>query len=113
MHDCQHDGWLGPAQVGGADYWGRSNIMFAMMQYAEAEKETDPALFSNVTSTMLRYMMTMKVRLSNDTLKLTSWAAARWLDMAYSAHWLLEHAPQGHEQVNGSLHFHFQCHMFA
>ena len=42
------DGWLGPAQVSGGDYWGRSNIMFAMLQYAEAE----PDLYSNITGAL-------------------------------------------------------------
>ena len=90
----QPDGWLGPAQTGGVDYWGRSNVLLAMLQYAEAE----PARAPNVTKAMLSYMLTMKQRLAHSSLQLQSWAAARWLDMCYSAHWLLEHAPQGHEQ---------------
>jgi hypothetical protein len=90
-------GWLGPAQNTGTDYWGRSNIMFAMMQYAEAEKGLgNSEIFTNVTKVMLNYMLAMKKRLPKKPL--TSWAAERWIDMAYSAQWLMENAPQGHEQ---------------
>jgi hypothetical protein len=93
MNYTQPDGWLGPPQVAGGDYWGRSNIMLAMLQYAEA---SDEATFNKVTKIMLNYMLSMKTRLAK--VPLTSWAAERWIDMAYSAHWLLENAPQGHEQ---------------
>jgi len=88
------DGWLGPAQVSGGDYWGRSNIMFAMLQYAEAE----PDLYSNITGVMLKYMLSSKARLSKTPL--ASWAAERWMDMAYSVVWMLEQPAatvQGHE----------------
>jgi len=89
------DGWIGPAQSGGGDYWGRSNIMFAMLQYAEAE----PAVYDNVTAVMLNYMLSMKDRLPSKPL--TSWAAERWMDMAYSVEWMLEQPPsvlKGHEE---------------
>jgi hypothetical protein len=89
----QHeDGWIGPNQTSGDDYWGRSNVMFSMLQYAEAE----PDQFANVTSFMLKYMLSMKERLPKKPLDY--WAQERWQDMAFSAHWLLENAPQGHEQ---------------
>ena len=87
------DGWLGPLDKGNsAAPWGRSNVMLALAQYAEAE----PSMFRRVTSAMLRYLLSLRLRLSTAT-PLGSWAAQRWQDLALGVQWLLEHAPQGHE----------------
>ena len=70
----QSDGWLGPKLVNGDGYWGPSNVMFAMLMYAEAE----PAVFNNVTAVMLDYMLSMHENLPKT--KLASWAACDlWL----------------------------------
>jgi hypothetical protein len=55
----QEDGWLGPSLKDGDGYWGPSNVMFAMLMYAEAE----PAVFTNVTGVMLNYMLSMHAKL--------------------------------------------------
>jgi hypothetical protein len=96
LSHAQPDGWLGPADAtDGAAYWGRSNIMLAMSMLAEGERETNPALFANVTATMLNYMLAQKKRMGS--VPMNSWASQRWMDMSLGAQWLLENAPQGQE----------------
>lgn len=89
-------GWLGPVDnpKDGNPYWGRSNVMLSLAMFAEAE----PSRFTNTTKTMLNYMMEQKRRMTDPAYaKLGGWAAARWMDMALGAEWLLENAPQGKE----------------
>jgi hypothetical protein len=94
------DGWLGPADKNDAQaVWGRSNIMLALSQYAEAV----PAAFPRVTSAMLRYAMALRARIA--TLPLAGWAAQRWQDLALGVQWLIDKAPQGHEAALIDLAF--------
>ncbi|KAK3270065.1 hypothetical protein CYMTET_21518 [Cymbomonas tetramitiformis] len=92
-HQNTTTGWLGPDDAEkalGNQYWPRSNMLLAMIAYAEAE----PAVYDNVTKSMLLYTLEMKRRL--ETLPLGEWAAARWADLDLSVQWLIEHAPAGH-----------------
>ena len=83
----QPDGWIGPKQASGTDYWGRSNVVLALQQYAEGE----PARAGNVSSVLLRYLLAQKDRMVAKPM--TSWAAQRWQDMALGLEWVYENAP--------------------
>ena len=145
------DGWLGPIQTSNTDYWGRSNVMLAMLQvggsllhamtraaplacrpaaaapswrwletsaaaltgaltpfaalatalampialttgprpilqYAEA----DAAVYANITTTMLNYMLQQRVRMVDQGKAMNSWASERWQDMAFGVEWMIE-----------------------
>ena len=83
----QPDGWIGPPQVSGTDYWGRSNVVLALEQYAEAEPERG----ANVSTILLNYLLAQKARMVAKPM--TSWAAQRWQDMALGLEWVYENAP--------------------
>ena len=57
-------------------------------RYAEAERRTDPAVFVNVTSVVLNHFLAQAVLM--ETTPLSSWARARWIDMALSVAWLID-----------------------
>lgn len=60
--------------------------------------EANPAEFTNVTQVMLGYMLEQSRRMQNKSYApLQGWAAARWIDMALGAEWMLDNAPQGKE----------------
>lgn len=90
------DGWVGPGarpvvngkKGDGNIYWGRSNAMFSLMQYAEAEKKTDPAEYTKVATVMKNYFLCQKKMMA--ITPITGWAAARWIDMALSVAWVLD-----------------------
>ena len=93
-HADQTSGWLGPP-IGdptsdGDQYWGPSNVLQALYQYAEGRTET--GMPPNVTKTAARavalHLLEQKKRMK--TAKLSSWAFARWIDMALTAEWLLD-----------------------
>jgi len=84
------DGWLGPALRGGGDYWGPSNVLQTLWQWAEALQPTDPAAAANATVAVLRHLLAQhELMLTNP---LASWAKSRWIDMAHTAEWLLDKA---------------------
>jgi len=87
-------GWLGPVDnpKDGNTYWGRSNVMLSFAMFAEA----NPSEWDNVTKVMLNYALEQNRRMKDPAFaKLEGWAAARWMDMALAAEWLLDNAPQG------------------
>ena len=76
--------------------WGRSNVILALCSYAEAE----PTQFTRVSGAILKYLIELNRRLTDTSGKygkLAGWAAARWIDIALGAEWLLVNAPQGQE----------------
>jgi len=90
------DGWLGPNDAfpptadggfGGGDYWGPSNVLQALWQWAEGS--ADAAAFANASQAVLLHLLEQHRRLK--TVPLASWAQARWIDMAHSAQWLIDH----------------------
>ena len=90
------DGWVGPGarpvvngkKGDGNIYWGRSNAMFSLLQYAEAEKKTDPAEFTKVATVMKNYFLCQKKMMA--ITPIAGWAAARWIDMALSVSWIID-----------------------
>lgn len=90
------DGWVGPGarpvvngkKGDGNIYWGRSNAMFSLMQYAEAEKKANPAEYTKVATVMKNYFLCQKKMMV--ITPITGWAAARWIDMALSVAWVLD-----------------------
>ena len=95
------DGWLGPndkeeAGFGGADYWGPSNVLQALLQYAEGHRD-NATTFANASGAVMAHLLEQRRRMPQAPL--SSWARARWLDMAHSAEWVLDHAAVGeHEE---------------
>ena len=49
------DGWLGPASSGGGSYWGPSNVLQALYQYAEGTR--DAVKFKNASQAILLHML--------------------------------------------------------
>ena len=101
----QHtDGWLGPnddassaATFNGGDYWGPSNVLQALWQWAEASQVAkNETAFSTASEAVLRHLLEQHRRMR--TFPLKSWASARWIDMALSAEWVLDHARLSSEQ---------------
>eukprot|EP00041_Stephanoeca_diplocostata_P014288 m.258596 g.258596 ORF g.258596 m.258596 type:complete len:767 (-) comp19647_c0_seq1:385-2685(-) len=95
-------GWLGPADnvKDGNVYWGRSNVILSLEQFAEAE----PTRFAQVSQAVLKYLLELKRRITSPNYaQLAGWAAQRWMDIALGAEWLLVNAPQGHEDDLVSL----------
>ena len=92
------DGWIGPGdrpvkdgkKGDGNIYWGRSNAMFSLLQYAEAEKATDPAEYTKVATVMKNYFLCQQKMMK--ITPITGWAAARWIDMALSVAWVIDNA---------------------
>ena len=86
-------GWLGPdsgSMTDGGQFWGPSNVLQALYQYAEGRKSRgDSKSFDNATLAVRLHLLEQQRRMV--TAKLTSWAAARWIDMALTAEWLLDH----------------------
>ena len=94
------DGWIGPGDrpttsdgghpPDGGIYWGRSNAMFSLIQYAEAERATNATEFERVASVVKRYFLCQKRMMSITPLE--AWSRSRWIDMALSVAWTIEHA---------------------
>ena len=63
--------------------------MLSLISYAEAERTTNPRVWSNVTRTVKNHFLAMG-RMMVDT-PLESWAAERWTDLALAVAWLLDH----------------------
>eukprot|EP01062_Namystynia_karyoxenos_P031287 TRINITY_DN23219_c0_g1_i1.p1 TRINITY_DN23219_c0_g1~~TRINITY_DN23219_c0_g1_i1.p1 ORF type:complete len:759 (+),score=211.75 TRINITY_DN23219_c0_g1_i1:84-2360(+) len=95
-HQDPATGWLGPPSSGGGQYWGPSNTLQALYQYAEGKK--DPAVFRNCTDAVLRHLLEAQRRMR--AAPLTSWAAARWMDLALTAEWLLDNADVGAHEAD-------------
>eukprot|EP00658_Telonema_sp_P-2_P007272 TRINITY_DN12710_c0_g1_i6.p1 TRINITY_DN12710_c0_g1~~TRINITY_DN12710_c0_g1_i6.p1 ORF type:complete len:627 (-),score=149.14 TRINITY_DN12710_c0_g1_i6:76-1956(-) len=92
------DGWIGPdsnSTTDGDQYWGPSNALNALCQYAEGQLKTrgDTTGFTRVAQIVAGHLIEQKRRMG--TAKLASWSFARWIDMAYTAEWLLDHAEGG------------------
>ena len=94
------DGWLGPASSGGGSYWGPSNVLQALWQWAEAKQPTDAAAAANATQAVLRHLLAQYDRMRS--VPLASWAQARWVDMAHTVEWLLEHDNQLAASMSGA-----------
>lgn len=63
-------------------YWGRSNVILSLEQFAEAE----PTRFADVTQAVLKYLLELKRRITSpDYATLAGWAAQRWMDIALGA----------------------------
>ena len=101
----QHaDGWLGPngnATAGGGfdggDYWGPSNVLQALWQWAEAVQVGGNATgFDRASQAVLLHLLEQHRRMK--TYPLESWASARWVDMAHSAEWVLDKVSIREEQ---------------
>jgi hypothetical protein len=95
MKSQEPSGWLGPNDnpKDGNPYWGRSNVMFALSMYAEAE----PTRTDFTAKVMLNYALELERRLTNHTdyAPLQGWAAARWMDIALGVQWLLANNQAG------------------
>ena len=87
-------GWFGPPINSGTDFWGRSNVVLALEQFAEG-KGRGSAEWTNITTALVDYLMQQKALL--ERWPMTSWASERWQDMALGAQWVIDNAPQGHE----------------
>eukprot|EP01050_Picozoa_sp_SAG11_P014405 SAG11_NODE_1772_length_4273_cov_3.739578_5_plen_289_part_00 len=57
--------------------------MFSLMQYAEAEKDADPATYKKVATVMKNYFLCQKKMMA--ITPIAGWAAARWIDMVCKA----------------------------
>ncbi|KAL1515675.1 hypothetical protein AB1Y20_002292 [Prymnesium parvum] len=98
----QHDsGWLGPEGSGGGQYWGPSNVLQALWQWAEASRPTDPLAFGTASNALLLHLLEQYRRMQ--AAPLASWAQARWIDMALSAEWVLDNVDTTPAQ-RASLH---------
>eukprot|EP00930_Biecheleria_cincta_P027231 TRINITY_DN19122_c0_g1_i2.p1 TRINITY_DN19122_c0_g1~~TRINITY_DN19122_c0_g1_i2.p1 ORF type:complete len:706 (-),score=103.88 TRINITY_DN19122_c0_g1_i2:681-2798(-) len=99
------DGWLGPEGFGGGDFWGPSNVLQALYQYAEGVR--DPEKFKNASQAVLLHFLEQKKRMTKA--HLASWAQQRWMDMALTVEWLLDNADVGEHRQDlldliGMLH---------
>eukprot|EP01064_Diplonema_japonicum_P018109 TRINITY_DN26800_c0_g1_i1.p1 TRINITY_DN26800_c0_g1~~TRINITY_DN26800_c0_g1_i1.p1 ORF type:complete len:757 (+),score=186.25 TRINITY_DN26800_c0_g1_i1:47-2272(+) len=98
-HQNPTTGWLGPDDLptDGDQYWGAMNVLQALYQYAEGMDDGSKSTptFLKVSDAIYRHLMEAQKRLA--AYPMDSWSAARWIDMALSAEWLLDNAPQGHE----------------
>jgi hypothetical protein len=79
------DGWLGPPQNSGTDYWARSNAVLSLIQFAEGAPTT--AETDNATQAVLRFLLCEQARVIKTPL--TSWAAQRGQDLALGVAWML------------------------
>eukprot|EP01047_Picozoa_sp_COSAG01_P019888 COSAG01_NODE_1119_length_11633_cov_4.612190_5_plen_290_part_00 len=86
------------AIIGGI-YWGRSNAIFALIQYAEAEKalSQNATEFQRVAALVKNYCCCMAKMLTITPLQV--WSASRWIDMALSVAWAIWHASPTHTEV--------------
>ena len=95
------DGWIGPGDrptisdsghpPDGGLYWGRSNMAFSLIHYAEAERLLgDSAVFEKVASVVKDYFL-CQLRMMSIT-PLEAWSRSRWIDMALSVAWVVENA---------------------
>ncbi len=86
------NGWLGPdsgSTTDGGQFWGPSNTLFALLQYSEGRASRgDVAGAANASLAVKLHLLEQSRRMK--TAKLASWAAARWIDMALTAEWLLD-----------------------
>jgi hypothetical protein len=96
------DGWIGPGDrptvsdsghpPNGGIYWGRSNAIFALIHYAEAENTLgkNPAEFERVATVVKNYFLCIKDMLAITPLEM--WSASRWVDMALSVAWTISNS---------------------
>ena len=106
-------GWLGPdtmtadpsddaptdSRFSGAEYWGPSNVLQALYQYAEGAGTGVGANHTRsdaAARAVLLHMLEMRRRLHSTPLD--SWAKARWLDLANTAESLIDHVELDVEQ---------------
>ena len=109
-HQNKTDGWLGPdtPSQGGVQYWGPSNVLFALIAFAEGQG--DAATHKTVTQAILSHLLEQKKRMVKAPL--ASWASARWIDIGWTVAWVLDNGDKsvvsGHEadlmQLGVSLH---------
>ena len=87
-------GWLGldDSPTGNDQYWGRFYMLYALISHFEASGD------ARVPPALLRFMVEARNRLWKYPMG-DSWSGARWQDFAAAAHWMLEKAPQGQEQL--------------
>ena len=86
-------GWLGPddrsRSKNGDQYWGPSNAMQALYQYAEGRRvRGDVTGARNAARAVRLHLLEQRRRMR--AVPLASWAQARWIDMALTAEWLLD-----------------------
>lgn len=80
-------GWLGPDDTkDGNMYWGPSNVMLSLMQYAEAEA-SKAGQAEQAEQAILGHLLEMRRRMSR--VHLSDWSAARWIDVVYVTLWLI------------------------
>ena len=64
----------------------------ALLQYAEGHRG-NATTFGNASQAVLAHLLEQRRRMPGAPL--SSWARARWLDMAHTAAWVLDHAEVG------------------
>jgi hypothetical protein len=122
-HQNKTTGWLGPDDGfggGGNTYWcghsnrirfpppashipsravliGRSawNVVHSLLQFADAH--ADEPLAATCYAAVLAHVKEAYRR--QQAAPLSSWSQNRWQDWVYLLHWLLDAAPQGHEEM--------------
>ncbi|KAJ9468493.1 hypothetical protein DIPPA_27539 [Diplonema papillatum] len=101
-HQNESTGWLGPDDNpnGHDQYWGPMNVLQALYQYAEGmdDGQHTSVAWMKATQAMLKHLMAVYKRAITNRVNLNGWSQWRWEDMALSAQWLLENAPQGYEK---------------
>lgn len=94
-------GWLGPDDGYGGKgntYWNGWNIAAALLQYADNQAfEGRASVAARCNVAVLRYIKEVHRRML--TVPTSSWSQNRWQDWAYIAHWMMDQAPQGEEQL--------------
>ena len=92
-------GWLGPDDGFGGKgntYWTGWNTAAALLQYADWQGAAS-AVGKRCNAAVLAYIVEVHRRML--AVPTATWSQVRWQDWAYIAHWLLDQAPQGHEQL--------------
>ena len=87
------DGWLGPEPgapaTDGDQYWGPSNVLFALWQYAEGMQGLNSTRSSEAVDAIVRHLLEQKRRMEHGA-PMSSWAGQRWIDMALTVEWLID-----------------------
>ena len=105
------DGWIGPGDrptisdsghpPDGGIYWGRSNALQSLIQYAEGQRPFgggDPAEFDRVAHVVKNYFLCQQRMMTITPLEM--WSRSRWIDMALSVAWVIDNAsPTADEMV--------------
>ena len=88
------NGWLGPDDNAGkgGQYWGPSNMLFSLIQYAEGNDDGTKSTpkFKQATSAVFRHLMQQQQRMK--TIPMTDWAQSRWIDIVYTCEWMIDNA---------------------